>query len=318
MSDTARLGASGLRGRAVLQIAAGLVERGDGGLVHADAALRRRDGTGPPIVLGSDSSPAAMDRVATGGAMLGVVNPLALLTVAIRGVPPFRSPYPLKAVAVFPSPDAMVFAVRPGLEVRSLEDIGRSRMPLRVSLRGVPDHGIHWVLDHVLSAAGFTLADLRSWGGATSYDPGTPDKSGRLGALVEGRIDAVFDEAADDWLGAAIEGGCTILSVGEVAMERLESWGYRRAVLRSSTFPGLAHDVLTVDFSHWPLYVRADTPPELVRAICAIIDEKRELIRWQEPGPFPVDRMWQSLDGSLVEELLHDEAAAYWRSRGYL
>lgn len=317
MGDLARLGASGMRGRAVLQLAQGLVERGQSGLVHADVVLRRRDG-GPSVTLGSETSPAAMEKVAAGNALLGAVNPLALLTVATRGVPPFRSALPLKAVAMFPSPDAMVFALRPGLDVGSLEEVARSRLPLRVSLRGVPDHGIHWVIDHVLATAGLTLADLRAWGGETLYEPGTPDRSGRLEALVEGRVDAVFDEAAEDWLGAAVEGGCTILSLGEPAVERLESWGYRRSVLEAGAFPGLPGDVLTVDFSHWPLYVRTDASAELVRAICAIIDEKREQIRWQEEGPFPVDRMWQYLDAALVEELVHDEAAAFWRSKGYL
>lgn len=303
-----------MRAGFVLQLAEGLVETVQDGVVHAEVVLATREGT-PRATLCSDASPLVMERVAAGEVLAGIVNPAALLAVARRGVPPFSGRLPLRTVVTIPSPDVVVLVVRPGLEVSSVEELVARRVPLRISLRGGPEDGVNWVLDHVLAAVGTSLADIRAGGGVISRDEGIPPRGGRLAALVTGEVDAVFDEAVDTWLDAALHRGCTVLSVGPPALERLEEWGYRRALVRADEHPDLGRDVPTLDFSDWPLYVREDAPAALVEALCAIVDAKRAVLPWEGDGPLPAEPVSDGTAAPSSGAVLHDAAASYWRSK---
>ena len=46
----------------------------------------------------------------------------------------------------------------------SITEIVERRYPLRLSLRGQRDHSVHLVTDQVLSAYGFSLADVERHG----------------------------------------------------------------------------------------------------------------------------------------------------------
>jgi hypothetical protein len=65
---------------------------------------------------------------------LAIINPAAVLSVAMRGKGIFKEPMPVRAIAVIPSGDQFVFAVRPETGLLFLEDIAcpatRSRRPL--------------------------------------------------------------------------------------------------------------------------------------------------------------------------------------------
>ena len=50
------------------------------------------------------------------------------------------------------------------------------------------------MVDVVLKAHGFSLADIEAWGGQISYDQPMPNHPSRIGRLKDDELDAIFDE----------------------------------------------------------------------------------------------------------------------------
>ncbi len=153
---------------------------------------------------------------------LAISNPAMYLALAVRGTGPFSSPIPLRAITIIPSPDQLAFAVTEKTGLRSLRDIRGRRYPLRVSMRGQKDHALHPIVDLVFTAAGFSLADIISWGGLVRYDDGLPLKSNRFGAMQRGEVDMIVDEAVRGWIDTAAEAGMRALPLDEAMLTKLE------------------------------------------------------------------------------------------------
>ena len=210
------------------------------------------------MTLFASDSPAAIWEVASGKVQFAIINPSMILKLAALGSSPFTEPLPLRAIAVLPSSDQMVFAVTERTGLKSFSDIRERRFPLKVSLRGQPDHSLHVITNHVLSAAGCSLDDIISWGGEVRYDAGMPYGANRIGAVQRGEIDAIFDEGASTWGNMALELGMTFLALDEDLLQRLEKVGLRRGLIERTNFPKLAGDVPTLDFSGWPIYTHQE------------------------------------------------------------
>ena len=88
---------------------------------------------------------------------LAIINPATVLSVALRGKGIFKQPMPVRAIAVIPSWDQFVFAVRPETGLSSFEDIARRKPKLRILMRGAPDHTLHHMFDDIAAAAGFLV-----------------------------------------------------------------------------------------------------------------------------------------------------------------
>ena len=211
------------------------------------------------MTLFASDSPAAIWEVASGKVQFAIINPSMILKLAALGSAPFTEPLPLRAIAVLPSSDQMLFAVTEQTGLKSFKDIRERRFPLKVSLRGQPDHSLHVITNHVLSAAGFSLDDIVSWGGEVRYDAGMPYGANRIGAVQRGEIDAIFDEGASTWGNMALELGMAFLALDEDLLPRLENAGLRRGLIERTNFPKLAGDVPTLDFSGWPIYTHQNT-----------------------------------------------------------
>src|SRR5439155_19785832 len=136
--------------------------------------------------------------VAQGDLDVASVNPSSFLSMAYRGKGLFSEALPLRAIAVMPSLDVMLFAISKKTGITSLADIKERRCPLRVSVRRSPIHGTRFVLDQVFAANGFSLDDLTAWGGSIHYGESPTDQT-RLAGVRDGSIDAVFDEAVTGW-----------------------------------------------------------------------------------------------------------------------
>jgi hypothetical protein len=163
-----------------------------------------------------------------------------------------------------------------------------------------------------------SLDDIISWGGEVRYDPGMPYEPNRLGAFERGEIDAIFDEAATAWGNRALSEGMEFLTLDEPLTQRLESLGLLRATLRKSQFPKLADDVLTLDFSGWPIYTRSDTAAEVVTAFCRALETRKDRIPWQGEGPLPIEIMVRDTPAGPLKIPLHSAAEHFWRTLGYL
>jgi len=216
------------RSRLMLEVASQLVSRKDFPYLQARIQLREQGSAEWPLTLFASDSPATINEVAAGNVQFAIINPSMILKMAALGKPPFKESLPLRVIAVLPSLDQMVFAVKRETGLNSFREIGERRFPLRVSLRGQPDHSLHLIMDRVLAAAGFSLADIVSWGGKVRYDAGMAYGPNRIGAMLRGEIDAIFDEGASAWGNMALELGMNFLSLDEDILQELEKFGLRR------------------------------------------------------------------------------------------
>lgn len=314
----ARVRAAAVRSRLVLELALGLIDSEQFSAHQAKVLLRPQGFKEWELSLFGSDAPPALQDVAYGKATLGIVNPSAVLTLASRGVTPFRGPLPLRAIGVVPSEDQLVFAVHRRTGLNSLDEVALKQYPLRVSLRGQRDHSVHLVLDHVLQATGWSLADVVSWGGEVRYDEGTPARGSRLEDVRAGTVDAIFDEAASSWVEQALNSDMQILSIPAPALARLEAWGYRRALMRRDAFPSLPSDLSTVDFSGFAVYVHENAAADLVQLICQALENRSDRIYVQSGEPLAPVAICGNTRESPLDVPFHEAAAAYWRAKGYI
>ena len=309
------------RSRVVLEVAAELVAMADQPLKQAKVLLRAQ-GEGPqdwPLRLFGSSTNEGVDAVVQRESVLAMINPSAVLTLAHRGLPPFTAPQPLCAVAVIPSLDQLIFAVHPGTGLTRLEEIAERRLPLRISIRGQRDHCLHFILEQVANAAGFSLRDIAAWGGSVQAEDSLPYPASRkFQRLAAGEIDAIFDEGATEWLDAGLAAGFRILPLADATIRTLEAGGYRRAVLSRERHPALAADVPTIDFSGWPIFVRADADDRIVTQICMALEARKALIPWEGEGPLPLHTMCRDTPATPLDVPLHPAAARFWQAQGYI
>jgi TRAP-type uncharacterized transport system substrate-binding protein len=276
-------------------------------------------GGGHEIALLGSSTIAGIHAVAAREVALAIVNPSATLTLAYRGTGPFTAPLPLRTIAVLPSRDQYVFAVHPQTGLRSFAEIAAKRPELRIGVRGDRSHSLHFMLDDIMRASGFTRDDIAAWGGEFRFEGVAPDASApKFRAFLDGSLDAIFDEGADSWIGAALDAGMTALSLAEPAVAQLEALGYRRAVIPQTRYPKLAADILTIDFSGWPLFVHADLPDADVAQICAALAACVDRIPWQEDAPLSLKRMCRNAADAPYDVPLHPAAERSWKERGLL
>lgn len=310
------------RSRLVLEIASEMV-----GSAASDAlpayvqpriVLRNPRGGKPATFLGV-STAEGIFAVASREVDLAIINPAAVLSVAMRGKGIFKEPMPVRAIAVIPSWDQFVFAVKPETGLSTFEDIARRKPKLRILMRGMPDHTLHHMFDDVAAAAGFSRDDIKSWGGEVRKAGSVPwINTETFKSLIRGDVDAIFDEAATIWVSQALDAGIRILSLSKATVTTLEAMGYRRAVLPKSTYHKLPQDVLSLDFSGWTVFVHAEADDDLVTQICAGLDARKTRIPWEEPGDLPVERMAREAPDTPQTVPLHPAAERFWRSRGYL
>ena len=272
-----------------------------------------------PTFSGSDT-PDAIAEVAAGTVHMGFLNPAAVLTLALNGKGPFAQPVPVRAVTVLQSYDQLVLAVSEKTGLTSLDDVKRQRYPLRVSLRAQRNHAVHLVLDEVLAAAGFSLDDIRTWGGEVRYDQGLPGGNHeRIGAVERGEADAIFDEASNQWADQAPDLGMRILPIDGPVLRTLEGLGFRGGTLAKALYYGLDEDVQTLDFSGFMVYTHADVPDDLVRSVCAAIEARKDRIHPDKGDPpLRLDLMCRDTPEGPIGIPLHPAAERFWGEQGYL
>ena len=305
------------RSRIVLEVASEMVGKQQFPYRQAKLSLREQGpGSWNVNFLGSDT-PDAIHEVARREADVAIINPAGPLTLAYKGTGPFKEPVPVRIISVIPSLDQFAFAVLRSTGLTSLSDLRDRRYPLKVSLRDQLNHSDHFVINQVLSEAGFSLDDITSWGGTVRYDPGIPGAS-RIDLIERGEADAIFDEAVDSWAAKGLELGMRFLSLDEPLLKRLESKGFRRAVIKKADYPKLEADVLTVDFSGWPVFAHASVPDEIITTFCAALEVRKGAVPWQGEGPLPLERMCRDAEDTPIDVPLHPAAERFWRQRGYL
>ena len=309
-----------IRSRLILEVASELVGMTGWPEKQAQVTLREQGQVGWGTTLFASDSPEAILEVASHAVQFAIINPGVILTLALRGTGPFKEPVPVRAITVIQSFDQLVFAVSEKSGLTSIEDIKEKRFPLRLSVRGQRDHGTHVILTEVLAAAGFSLDDIRAWGGEVRYDAGMPNNNpNRIGAVERGEADAIFDESAASWTGRALELGMRVLPIEGAMLEKLEDEGFRRSTLSKSWYPELESDVETLDYSGFIVYTHADVPDDIVRSVCVALESRKDRIPPDngEP-PLPLDQMCKDTWDGPLGIPLHPAAEQFWREQGYL
>ena len=262
-----------------------------------------------------------ISAVAEGKFSLAWVNPSVLLTMAYRGKGPFRKRLPLRTLAVFPSYDVMGFAVHESTGIISLSQIKKERFPLKLSTRLVTPSALRenstmFTVAAVMRAAGFTFAELRKWGGKIHL-ASRPSDPARRASIEKGTVNAIFDEGIKSWARTALENGFRFLPVEGAVLKSLVAMGYRPTVMSKSRFPGMAEDITTIDFSGWPMIVRADMPDEAAYAICEAIEKRKEVIPTDNYKPLEIAQLFANDEEAPYDVPLHKGAARFYRERGY-
>jgi hypothetical protein len=94
--------------------------------------------------------------------------------------------------------------------------------------------------------------------------------------------------------------------------------GYRPAVMTKSRFPGLPEDVSTIDFSGWPMVVRADMPNDVAYALCEAIELRQKSIPTDNFRPLSIADLCANNEEAPYDVPLHPGARKFYRERGYL
>lgn len=305
-----RLRAPIIRSRIMLEVASSLVGQEGWTEKQAMVSLRAQGASEFTFHLLGGDSPKSLLDVSEGRIDLAIINPATAASVGIRRLG--LAPDLLAAIATVPSYDQLGFAVPGSLNLRMVEELAEAKPVLHLSLRDQLDHAVHPFISDALEAAGTNLRDILAWGGSVEYEPGLPHLAARLGRIVSGEINSVFDEGVYNWAQLAVRHGMRFLKFGDETIARLEERGYRRGTLTRARFPELDADVDTVDFSGFMIYTRAAAPDHFVTAVCRALDEKRHSIAWQGGTSLPIDHMIANTVDAPLAVPLHPAAARYW------
>jgi TRAP-type uncharacterized transport system substrate-binding protein len=253
---------------------------------------------------------------------LGWFNPSVMLTMAYRGKGPFRKRLPLRTIAIFPSYDVMGFAVHESTGITSLSQIKKERFPLKLSTRIVTPSALRenstmFTIAAVMRAAGFTFSDLQKWG-AKIHLASRPSHPARRESIENGTVNAIFDEGIKSWARTALENGFRFLPVEGTVLRSMVAMGYRPAIMSKSRFNGMAEDITTIDFSGWPMIVRADMPDDVAYGLCEAIEKRKESIPTDNYKPLDIAQLCANDEEAPYDVPLHPGAKRFYRERGYL
>ena len=169
----------------------------------------------------------------------------------------------------------------------------------------------------VMRAAGFTFGDIRKWGGEIHLAP-RPSDPARRATIESGTVNAIFDEGIKSWAGTALDHGFRFLPVEGTVLKRLAAMGYRSVMMPKSRFPGMAEDVSAIDFSGWPMIVRADMPDNVTYALCEAIEKRKEFIPTDNYKPLDIAQLCANDEETPYDVPLHPGAKRFYRERGHL
>jgi hypothetical protein len=80
-----------------------------------------------------------------------------------------------------------------------------------------------------------------------------------------------------------------LLEIEETNLQCLEGLGFRRGTVSKEKYPKLAADVMTVDFSGFPIFTHARVDDEIVRLFCIALERQGNTVEGK--GSLPLERM---------------------------
>ena len=277
-----------------------------------DVAMGWRDselgGTGPAILVDKKQ----ID--------FGFGNPVGLSAMAYLGRGFYKKKIPLRAIGVFPTWDRLIFAVRKGIGIDSLEDVKRQKYPLRISTRrrGKLQTTVY-AIEEVLKSYGMSFKQIEGWGGKV-MEAASPSSKDRKDHIQSGKADAVFDEGVKSWGNTALNAGMRFLPIDDAAARHMSKLGFPSAMLTSEHYPKLDSDIRCVDFSGWTFFCRADLPAAFAYGMAKAVDlcHRQIPVDHFDKHPMTMREFSRGGEAGQLNIPLHPGAKKYFREKGYI
>ncbi len=270
----------------------------------------------PSLKLASGSAIMAKS-VARGDVDMAFVNPSAMLTQAYRGTGIFDTPLDLRIIGNYPSFDRFVIAFRDKLGFKTLRDVIKAKYPLQFSLREDPTHSTRALVNQIFAFHGTSIAQIESWGGKVHPCGGPGDKR-RLDRIVDGSLDAVFDEGISTWLRVGVANGMSPLDLEADELAHLSKLGWRHGPLKSGRFDFFPAGHTCIDFSGWPLYARASLPDKVAYDVAAAFGARHDDMPWESGTHEGIRQIGSETAATPMDVPLHPGAERWYREQGFL
>lgn len=265
-------------------------------------------GTGPAILVGNKKCD------------FGFGNPVGLTAMAYLGAGFYKKKIPLRAIGVFPTWDRLIFAVRKGIGIESLEDVRKQKYPLRISTRrrGKLQTTVY-AIEEVLKSYGMSFKQIEGWGGKV-MEAASPSSKDRKDHIQSGKADAVFDEGVKSWGPTALNAGMRFLPINDAAARHMSKLGFPSAMLTRKQYAELDRDIRCVDFSGWTFFCHADLPARVAYAMAKAVDLCHRHIPVDHFDKRPMTMREFSCGGEAgqLNIPLHPGAKKYFREKGYI
>src|SRR4029079_9029637 len=140
-----------------------------------------------------------------------------------------------------------------------------------------------------------------------------PSDPGRRAAIQNGTVNAIFDEGIKSWGQTALQNGFRYLPIERKVLREMKALGYRAALLSKSHFTGLNENIPTLDFSGWPMIVRADMPNDVAYALCEAIEMRRQTLPTDNYKPLHLAQLCADDEEAPYDAPLHSGARRFYR-----
>jgi TRAP-type uncharacterized transport system substrate-binding protein len=258
-----------------------------------------------------------------GQADVAVTVPPLNAWLAREGKGPFATPYgDLQAIGKLPHHTLLTFIVSADLDVKSIADIRRRRIPVRLGTRIEPYGSVSFVATKILEHYGLTPRDLESWGGRIVS---TPPAFGPLDKMLSSEANVILHQAGEAiWAELARRKPVRFLPLAHDLVETLAR-DYRCTPGRipRRQFEGVEDDVPCLYWSDLIVVASERLPPAVASALARVMIANKGQI---EDLLYTADEGKYSHLTSRVrpEEVfrdlaipLHSGAAAWARENGY-
>jgi uncharacterized protein len=271
----------------------------------------------------------AVTAVFEGRMQMSIATPAQLMHTALKGDGIFApyGPMPsLRAIGVLPQNDRLVFAIHPKYDIRSFEDLRRTKPAIRIATSH--NDGTNFI-GHVayafMESAGIDENELLSWGGKfiTAHRP-----EQAVALALSGEADAILQEAImTPWWESLVENNHFIpLPAEDSALARYIE-DHPDTVKDSGPLPAghwecVSQPLSCLDFSDFVLLVRDDMPVDVAHLLTWCLVETRQSIEAQyrhlrsnrSPLSYPLDP--RKMAQTPIP--LHPGAYQYYHEAGHL
>ncbi len=275
------------------------------------------------ITLVKEEMFSTVSAIAEGEGDMGLVTPPACLTMAYRGVGPYRKSIKnLRAIGSFPHDDRIMWAVPADSGINSIGDMPNK--PLRLVIPG-QEFPVRFLVEKVLDAYGTSLDVLKSHGWQIFEE----NQCLKIPLpVIQGKADALVHEGRKTpaWIQLTQSRLMKFLPIRADVLQKLETeYGFRRAILTKEMLRGVQDDVPCVDCSDWTMFVRDDMPDEAVYLVTKMFVERRTdffevyfrslpVEKSELVYPMDPERVWRNIG----EIPLHPAAERYYKENGYM